>query len=233
MKKHQIFSVISFITLSVFLLFYACNKKDHSIAPAKLNKADIDHYRKSLNSNSLKGKEFYKALNKYEELVRDSIISFSIKENASSKIALKGNYYTTTIKFCSISGRIGNTGNGLLLQTGSNSNGKVVASAFGISGQHGNVSQVGSLEQGSSHQGVSTIRIYLQGSYSTSGTYSSSFGGSVGAGNTSVNATSGYSATSGGFQSNLFLVSVNMQNGCPIAMSTIPVSPDTLIEPIP
>ncbi len=210
------------------------NKEDdNNIALVKFNQEGIEYYRKLVNSNSLRGKEFYKVLNKYEELVRDSIIFFSKKEDTNLNLSLKENYYTTTIKYCSISGRIGTTGNGLLLQTGSNSNGKVTSSAFGVSGQHGNISQVGALEQGGSYQGVSTIRIYLQGSYSTSGTSSSNFGGSVGAGNNSVNATSGFSSTSSGFQSNLFLVSVNMQDGCPIAMSTIPVSPDSQIEPIP
>lgn len=105
------------------------NKEDdNNIALVKFNQEGIEYYRKLVNSNSLRGKEFYKVLNKYEELVRDSVIFFSKKEDTNLNLSLKENYYTTTIRYCSISGRIGTKGNGLLLQTGSNSNGKVTSS---------------------------------------------------------------------------------------------------------
>ncbi|MEX6686569.1 hypothetical protein QTN47_03635 [Danxiaibacter flavus] len=235
MKRTKIV-VLTVSMISGFILFFACSKRDNKDLFEGLNSnGNLEYYRSILNSNKLSGKEFYLVLNKYEKLVRDSLIQASKSENTheNDRVLENSLQYVTTLKYCSTSGVMTGAGNGILLQTGSNSSGSIQASAFAISGSHGTISQVGSLEQGSNFQGVSTVRFYLQGDFSTSSTINGGYNTTIGTSNTSVGATAGYSSTSSGYQSNIYVVTANMQSGCPVALSAVILPPGTSIEPLP
>lgn len=239
MKTKQTLPFLLIFLLSAIGLFYACSKKEKVVPVQSTDTSTkLQYYRSLLNSKKLTGTEFYKVLNIYEGLVRDSLIKSSQQQRVSmntpeTSIIQNSLIYVTTLKYCSTSGQMQGSGNGILFQTGSNSTGSVQASAFGISGEHGAITQVGNMERGSTYNGVYTVRLYLQGSFSTSTTNSAGVNGNLNMGSTSVGATAGYSSTSGGFSSQIYVVSANIQNGCPVAIAAIVLPPGTQIEPIP
>jgi len=125
--------------------------------------------------------------------------------------------FMTTLKICSMTSNLTGSGNNILLQTSTASNGVIQQSAFGIGGEHGAISQIGSMEQSQSG-GVTTFKLYFQGSFSTSQTGSGGISATVGSGGTSVGASGNYSSTSSGFQSQVYVVYGNVMNGCPVAL---------------
>lgn len=71
MKTKQMLPFTLFIALT---LHCACNKNNDAIGKKKDIAIKLQHYRSLLYSNKLSGKNFYLTLNKFEELMRDSII---------------------------------------------------------------------------------------------------------------------------------------------------------------
>ncbi len=69
--------ILSFLLLIGFTLHCACKKYKDTHASNQDIAVKLQHYRSLLYSNTLSGKKFYLTVNKYEELMRDSIIQSS------------------------------------------------------------------------------------------------------------------------------------------------------------
>jgi len=93
-------------------------------------------------------------LDQYERLITDSLIS-AAKEIRNAAPPKKPR--NAIIKYCPISGKIQGTENDILIQTGTNADGKVEKFAFGISGYRGEITQTGQIEQQLQQQGVNVV----------------------------------------------------------------------------
>lgn len=194
-----------FTIISCIAFLYSCTTKEIK-EQQKISKPEsLQLYRNLFESNSLTAKNFYNILNKYEKLLTDSLISSN--KNITHPTSLKASL-TTSLNYCSISGKVIGTGNDVLLQIGSNGAGQVKKSAFGIIGKHGAVNQIEFLEQGVQHQGVSIVRIYLKGMFDV----------------ININNPVKNSALT-----QIFVVSSGIINGCPVVVSAIPLPQGTEI----
>ncbi|MFT3947345.1 MAG: hypothetical protein QM763_10270 [Agriterribacter sp.] len=66
--------MLPFALLTGLILHCACNKNNDAIGSKKDIAIKLQYYRNLLYSNKLNSKDFNLTLNKFEELMRDSII---------------------------------------------------------------------------------------------------------------------------------------------------------------
>lgn len=225
MKKNLNYLFIG-ITLIVFLsiAIIAC-KKEKSLSNSRtvIDFTQMDSLRSVLLYKKLPRKEFDATLNSLQQLMSDSLIASKKKIEGN---ILRSSTFVTTLRICSMYALMSNSGNGILLQTQTDINGVIHAAAYGISGEHGQITQIGSIEQKPPSQGVTCFQIYYQGTFSTSSAYTGSGGATLGMpGVASLNASAGYSSTSGGFKSDMYVVYGNIQDGCPVALGAMPYPP--------
>ena len=159
-----------FVTIWLNIFLYSCKGKETGKKQKIVQPGSLQFYRSLFESNGLNSKNFYTTLEQYERLITDSLISAAKEIRDAAPPNLSRN---AIIKYCPISGKIQGTENGILIQTGTNANGKVEKFSFGISGYRGEITQTGQIEQQPQQQGVNVVRIYLKGAFHISDSRSS------------------------------------------------------------